>query len=135
MTQTYEIYDTATGEVQGTQTWDALQAPVLKLGQSARPIPDNVIASGIFSGTGPDTAVLMLGAFNISIWGTFVATIEFERSFDGGTTWIPVCFPDGTPIRFFAPKSGAWAEIEAGVYYRVRCSAYTSGAANWRISR
>lgn len=135
MTKAYQIYVVDTGEVIGVQTWDDIQAPVVAAGQAARPIPFHVVAEGVFSATGAGEAVVMVGAFNITLWGTFSATIAFERSFDAGTTWIPVAFPDGTPITYTAPGSGSWGEIEAGVYYRLRCSSYTSGAASWRISR
>ena len=60
---------------------------------------------------------------------------HLERSFDAETTWLPVSFPDGTNISHTAAGSGSWAEIEYGVYYRLRCSAFTSGTVNWRISR
>ena len=135
MTKAYQIYVVDTGEVIGVQTWDDIQAPVVAAGQAARPIPLYVVAEGSFSATGNGDAVVMIGSFNVTLWGTFSATILLERSFDAGTTWIPVSFPDGTKIAYTAAGSGAWGEVESGVYYRLRCSSYSSGTAHWRISR
>ena len=135
MAKSYQIYVVDTGEVIGIQTWDDIQAPVVAAGQAARPIPLYIVAEGSFSGTGSGDAVVMIGSFNVSVWGTFSATILLERSFDARTTWIPVSFPDGTKIAYGTAGSGAWGEIEAGVYYRLRCSSYSSGTAYWRISR
>ena len=67
----------------------------------------------------------------------YSGTIEIERSFDGGSTWMPVCLPN----TFTAAKQTSGAaftttlfEPELGVLYRVACTAYTSGTINYRIS-
>ncbi|NUB07020.1 hypothetical protein FW320_12650 [Azospirillum sp. Vi22] len=75
------------------------------------------------------------GKFNVSLWGTFVATVALERSFDGGTTWLNCTRPDGTANAFTAPVSLVCDEPETGVLYRLNCSAFTSGTVNWRISQ
>jgi hypothetical protein len=72
--------------------------------------------------------------FNFSLWGTFVGTVIVDRSFDGGTTWLPLTAL-GTSISFTAPCSEVFEEPEDGVIYRVRCSAYTSGTINYRLSQ
>ena len=72
--------------------------------------------------------------FNFSLWGTFVGTVIPERSFDSGTTWLPYTAL-GTAISFTAPCSETFEEPEKGVLWRVRCSAYTSGTINYRLSQ
>ena len=68
----------------------------------------------------------------------YVGTIELERSFDGGATWI-VCNIDGggTLASFSAgtPVSLTFGEPEKDVLYRLNCTAYTSGTINWRLSQ
>lgn len=135
MAQTYEIYDPATGFVVDVQSWDDAQAPVVRPGLRSRPISAAVLASGTFTGTGAGAAVQIAGAFNISVWGNFVGAVRLERSFDGGTTFIPVAFPSGTLLSFTTPTSGSWGETELGVSYRMYCTALSSGLAQWRISR
>lgn len=73
--------------------------------------------------------------FNYSISGTFVGTVVLEKSFDGGTTWLQAYDSTGTAISYTAPKNIILEEPEAGVLYRVRCSAYTSGTISYRLSR
>lgn len=93
------------------------------------------VASGTL--TGLDDAgesILLRGNFNVSVWGTFVATVALERSFDGGSSWIRVTFSDGNAITYTAAASAVWSEPEFGVSFRLRCSAYTSGSINWRLS-
>ncbi len=75
------------------------------------------------------------GTFNVAITGTFVATVQLERSFDGGTTYAPLSGSTiGTTITFTTPTTFIGNETERGVLYRVNCTAYTSGTANVRIS-
>jgi hypothetical protein len=72
--------------------------------------------------------------FNVSLWGTFVATVILERSFDGGATYLPLTAL-GSPIGTFSgPISEVWEEHEPNVKYRLRCSAFTSGTVNYRLS-
>lgn len=76
------------------------------------------------------------GLFNVALWGTFAATMVLERSFDGGTTFMAVSSDTvGTANTYTAPMSMTVTEVEQGVLYRWRCSAYTSGTVNYRISR
>lgn len=92
-------------------------------------------ASGSLSSVTAGASIQMTGAFNLALSGTFVATLSQERSFDGGTTWISVTFANGSPVTFTAPVSVQWYEPQAGVLHRVKCSAYTSGVINWRLSQ
>ncbi|MEY3774316.1 MAG: hypothetical protein RLZZ129_1096, partial [Verrucomicrobiota bacterium] len=47
---------------------------------------------GTFTGTGRSAAFIPKqgSAFNVSVWGTFSATVQMQRSFDNGTTWLPL---------------------------------------------
>jgi len=68
------------------------------------------------------------GKFNVTISGTFVATLSLQRSFDDGVSWhtistntVPVTENEETP--------------EKGVIHRIGFTAYTSGTAVVRISQ
>ena len=94
-----------------------------------------VLRTGTFSGTGQSPSAFVWGLFNVSIWGTFVATVQVERSLDGGTTWIVVAADGiGTPAAYTSSISLTGDEIEQGTSYRLNCTAYTSGTINYRIS-
>lgn len=64
----------------------------------------------------------LVGHFNLSISGTFVATVTVQRSFDSGSTWLDVdTFTAATETYGFDPQQ---------VYYRagVKTGDYTSGS-------
>lgn len=93
--------------------------------------------SGSFSATGSSTAFSPIPGrgFNLSVWGTFVGTVIVERSFDSGTTWLPLTASGVSLFNFVAPASEITEEPEYGVQYRFRCSAFGSGTINYRISQ
>lgn len=74
--------------------------------------------------------------FNLSIWGTFTGSVQLERSFDRGASWI-ACSRDaaGVTAAYGAPASLVVEEPEAGVLYRLNCLTLTSGAADYRMSQ
>ena len=75
------------------------------------------------------------GTFSFAVWGTFVGTVILVRSFDAGTTWIPVSTPN-TAVTFAAPGTiDMPASGEIGVLYAASCTAYTSGTISYRLSR
>jgi len=88
----------------------------------------SAILSGTFGATGESTDVPLFRNFNISIQGTFTATVHLQRTFDDGATWE-------TTATYTAPVSTAGEEIEKGVSYRLSCSAYTSGTATYRLGQ
>jgi hypothetical protein len=99
-----------------------------------------VVVSGIFdavesSGRFSPASQIRRGRFNVSIWGTFVATVKLERSFDDGVTWLVCSKPDLSDAAFTFPVTFAVEEPEADIYYRLTCSAFTSGTVNYRMSR
>lgn len=65
--------------------------------------------------------------FNLSIWGTFIAAVTLQRSFDGGTTWLDVkSYAGPLEDRGFEPE---------GALYRVgvKTGGFTSGTVNVRL--
>ena len=84
------------------------------------------LISGSFTTTGVSNSSMIYRNFNVSVQGTFVATVDLERSFDNGTTWEVV-------ESYTAPVSKSLNEVEALVSYRLNCSAFTSGQVNYRI--
>jgi hypothetical protein len=90
---------------------------------------------GTFNATGTSIAFSphAMRSFNISLWGTFVANIVLERSFDGGTTWLPVRMLPA--YSFNAPMSDTFQDGEYGNQYRFNCASYISGTVNYRISQ
>lgn len=92
--------------------------------------------TGTFSATGSSSSYVPLAGrgFNISLRGTFVATVQLERSFDG-TNWHPIT-ASGTQLYVWtAPASEIAVEPQCGVLYRLNCTSYTSGTVNFRISQ
>jgi len=91
--------------------------------------------TGTFNGLGTSLTLTprAMRSFNISLWGTFVGTVVLERSFDGGNTWLPVT--SVSCYSFSAPISTSFEDGEYGNQYRFRCSSYTSGTINYRISQ
>lgn len=88
-----------------------------------------------FTAATSGNGVFVLGDFNVSVWGVFVATVVLEQSSDGGVTWIPEISRFTTvAVSLNAPGALTVIEPEPGVQYRLRCSAFTSGTVNWRIS-
>lgn len=93
------------------------------------------VSNGSLSAVGAGSAKPMFGPFNFFVYGTFVGTVQLERSFDGGTTWVPYTLDAANDYaKFTAPASLVVNEPEHGMLYRVNCTAYTSGTANWRLS-
>jgi hypothetical protein len=90
-------------------------------------------------------AVDVSGPFNFALWSVagFVGTAQLERSFDNGSTWLPVTLPDG-PVATKLTWTGTGAANETlvdtvlafpeNLEYRVNVTAWTSGALAWRIS-
>lgn len=93
--------------------------------------------TGTFTGTGVSSGYSQIQgrAFNITLSGIFVGTVQLERSFDGGTTYFPLTSNGSATMVFTAPCSEQWIDDEKGVLYRLNCTAYTSGTVTYRISQ
>lgn len=95
--------------------------------------------TGAFTATGQSAtytpAVLLRdGMFNVTLYGTFVASVQLERTFDNGSNWHAMTAA-GTPIYVWTDEASEQAqETEPGVRYRLNCTAYTSGTVTYRIS-
>jgi len=105
----------------------------------------NAVVSGAFTSTGVSPAFIFYGAFNVAIYGSsgpngpWSGSVQLERSFDGGNTWI-VCGVGGAGNQaVYAATSGGdvslvVGEPEKGIGYRLHCTSYTSGTINYRMS-
>jgi len=106
----------------------------------------NAVISGTFTGGGQfSPAFALYGVFNIFVWANggpnaaWVGSVQLERSFDGGITWL-VCGIGGGGIAQAIYASGLDVSItadepERGMGYRIHCTALTAGAPlNYRIS-
>lgn len=93
------------------------------------------VVTGTFTGTGNGTASAFLGTFNLELSGTWVGSVQLERSFDGGTTYVAVGKDtSGTAAAYTSNVSIVVIEGEPGTLYRVRCTAFTSGTIAYRLS-
>jgi hypothetical protein len=91
--------------------------------------------TGQFTATGASPSIVLRGGFNTCLWGAFVGTVDLEQSYDNGANWLPVSIDGtGTPNSFTGPHNIAWVQPERDVQTRFRCSAFTSGPINYRIS-
>jgi hypothetical protein len=93
------------------------------------------VLAGSLVATGASSSVPVFGPANLFLYGVFVGTARLERSFDGGTTWIP-CTIDaaGDYASYSVVASLVFNEPEHGMLYRINCTAYTSGTISYRIS-
>ena len=68
----------------------------------------------------------------------YVGTVQVERTFDGGFTWVVCNIGGAGQLAQFAagtPVSVTFGEPEKDVLYRLNCIAYSSGTINYRISQ
>ena len=96
------------------------------------------LLSGSFAGVANSAAIEIIGEFNFRLdfsTGTGVGTVEVQRSFDGGATWQAIGKPDLSAASFTGNVDGGGKEVERGILYRLRCTAFTSGTIAYRLSR
>lgn len=74
------------------------------------------------------------GRFNLHLEGPFVGTVVVDRSFNGGTSFASLTNL-GAAVSFTGPASEILEAPEAGVLYRLRCTAFTSGPIQARLSQ
>lgn len=106
------------------------------MGKSALNGPEEArrVLEGALLAVDASPGVALAGWFNITLTGAFVATLRLEQSFDGGANYSPLTYIDGTALSWSGPISTPYEAIEAGVLYRIGCTAYTSGTVNYRLS-
>jgi hypothetical protein len=104
----------------------------------------SVRVEGSFSDPDSSAPTVFYGGFNAALYAGagFVGTIVFEKTYDGGQTWITISQDAaGTPasyaLNWASPTttSLAMAEVEPSVYWRIRCSVYNSGGLTYRLSQ
>lgn len=97
----------------------------------------NAVVLGSFSAAGQSASFSFWGPFNVALWGAGAAgSVQLERSFDGGTTWIIACYREVAAQMIFTTfpfSTTAW-EPERGVLYRLNCTSYTGSAIDYRMS-
>ena len=73
------------------------------------------------------------GDFNVSLSGTFVATIEVQRSFDEKSTWVTVdTFTEKTEK---TGSSSVKNQFNVPVAYRLECTDFTSGTVTFVLNQ
>jgi hypothetical protein len=87
----------------------------------------NTPVTGSFGATGVSSHFESSRGFNISLSGFGSATVDLERSFDKGTTWV-------VAKSYTADAEEVCDDPEVGVFYRFNASAYTSGTIVYRLS-
>ena len=93
--------------------------------------------AGTLSSVSEGEWVPMPGGRAVNVWvsGTFTASWQLQASYDGGATALPVAVGGLGYEGPYTQRLKGWTyEQEANVLYRVACTAYTSGAIDWRIS-
>ena len=106
----------------------------------------NAVVAGSFAATGVSPLFMPWGTFNLAIYGpggpngTWHGSVQLERCFDGGTTWI-VCQDasiTGGQAIYSAQNvdvSRVFGESERTVLYRLNCTAFTTGPVSYRLSQ
>ncbi len=91
-------------------------------------LPPGYAPASVFGGTS-------VAGFAMS--AAMSATVQIERSFDGGATWVICNAGTGTLAQFINPTSVSttFSEPEFAVAYRLNCIAYAAGViVNYRLS-
>ena len=102
--------------------------------------------AGTFTATGVSLEFGCQGAFNVCLYGpsgpngNWTGSVQLERSFDGGTTWI-ICGVGGGGQQAVYTSTGTGSDVsivvsepEAGVAYRLHCTSITTSTIHYRMS-
>lgn len=102
-------------------------------------VANQVVTGTLGSATTSSACLITRSRLDVSLYGTFVATVQLERTFDGpdavnqGTAnWIPCTFL-GTLVTWTIPGTEVVDEPHSGVMYRWNCTSYTSGTISYRF--
>lgn len=82
-----------------------------------------------FTGTANGTGATLEKHFNLSVSGTFVGTVEIQRSYDG------ISGTYHTIKAYTVPIEETGIEPEGGIFYRMACTAFTSGTIVTRLGQ
>lgn len=106
----------------------------------------NFVIAGAFVGTGTSVAAPLYGTFNVILYGpsgpngNWQGSVQIERSFDGGVTWV-IAGIGGAGQQAVYASAGTGSDVsivgnepERGVGYRLHCTSFTSGPINYRLS-
>tara|TARA_R110000787_G_scaffold78897_1_gene172353 strand:- start:993 stop:1268 length:276 start_codon:yes stop_codon:yes gene_type:complete len=85
--------------------------------------------TGAFTSTAASAAITVIKEFNISLSGTWVGSVQLQRSFDEGTSWLNV----GTAYTANTESVGTDPENNR-VQYRFNCT-WTSGTVTYRLGQ
>ena len=101
--------------------------------------------SGSFSATGQSATfqpiimgLTQVANFNVTLGGSswVGVSVQLERSFDQGATWYPLTAAGSQIYIWTSPKdSEPVQEVTPGVFYRLNCTSYTSGAVTYLITQ
>lgn len=130
--KTPSALDVATNLPFPTQWWDDGSGNLQLITK-----PTSELPSGISPVTGQFTGVQNGGSFgpipgrgfNVTVTGAFTGSIQPQRSFDDGATWLDIYDP------ITAPATMILKEPEANVLYRLNCTALSAGTPNYRLSQ
>ena len=76
----------------------------------------------VFTATGQSGSAELVGKFNVRLEGFGTASVQLERSIDGGITWdIAATAYTADALRV------QMEEAERGIFYRFNCTSFTSG--------
>lgn len=103
------------------------------------PYANGVLSAASGQGSQSDFVIpIRERGFNILLTGSGVGSIFLERSFDDGVTWVGV-YAAGTQLYSWSysgsPISETAEDPESNTYYRLRCTALSSGTINYRIGQ
>lgn len=135
MTTIHLLTDPVTGRVMSTQDLADNYAPILMGSQTAVALQAARVTSGTISGTGGTAGAAILGDVLFAISGTFTGAVQLERSFDGGTTYVPARDELGGLVQLALPGEIKVSETEGGVLYRLNCTALSAGTIAWQVGR
>ena len=83
--------------------------------------------TGTFTGTGQSSSIRVTTKFAVSLSGFGTATVQIERSFDDGNTWL-VVESHSSDMETIGEEA-----LQTDTLYRFNCTAYTSGTIAYAI--
>jgi len=104
------------------------------------PVSGIPVVSGTFTGTANSLPFRPIPGrpFNMTLSGTFVASVVLKRSFDDGGSYHPLTVTSGTIVTTMYNPTAACSEVvqenEEKLLYRLECT-WTSGTVTYRLSQ